>query len=86
MYTILYNVIQTEMKGLPTFVLNQALKRHTWAIHYIRRQLVNPQEPASQLDSSEDEDSNFGHTESDSDRKESSFEEQVPTSHFIDEH
>lgn len=71
------------MKGLPAFVLNQVLKRHTWAIHYIRRQLINPEETASE-NSSGDEDPKFGNTESD--RKDSSFEDQVPTSHFTDNH
>ena len=34
-------MVQTDLKGLPAFIMNQALKRHPLALHYMRTQLIN---------------------------------------------
>ena len=74
---------QSDIKGIPAFVLNQVLKRHFLAINYIKRQLVTPQ-LASTQDSSDDEEYGQSRIErKDSAEVELSFEEGLPTSNFI---
>ena len=80
----LLSMLQTDVKGLPHFLLNQVLKRQTLALHHIKRQLISPQHSSSQ-DLSDDEDNGHLKTErKDSSKVETSFEEGMPTSHFID--
>lgn len=78
-------LFQSDLKGLPAFFENQVLKRQTLAVHYIRKQLIRPQSTSSK-DLSDDEE--IGQTDdSNLDRKYSSnveFEDEVPTSDFID--
>ena len=32
--------MQTDLKGIPFFIMNHVLKRHPMAVHHIRRQFV----------------------------------------------
>ena len=36
------HVFQMDLKGIPAFIMNQVLKRHPLALHYIRIQLTDP--------------------------------------------
>lgn len=78
------------MKGLPIFVMNQILKRHPLALHYVRRQLTDSQDMSSVQDSSDDEENSeltmTGLHESKEKSFRTEFEEEVPTRHFIDDH
>ena len=89
MYFILF---QTDLKGLPVFMMNHVLKRHPLALYYIRRQLTEPMIRCHTHESpSEDEyDANAELTISKCDNKakytsRTTFEEEVSARHFIDD-
>ena len=42
------HMVQVDLKGIPTFVMNLVLKRHPLAVHYVRQQLINPKDLVSQ--------------------------------------
>ena len=88
-------MFQTDLKGLPIFIMNYVLKRHPLALHYVRRQLTDPHAVSHNCspnhDSADDElEVTVGLTASKHDHKAKDtstvFEEGVSTRHFIDNH
>ena len=85
-------MFQTDLKGLPIFIMNHVLKRHPLALHYVRRQLTDPyavsHNCSSNHDSADELDVTVGITASKHDHKSKdasrTFEEGVSARHFID--
>lgn len=85
-------VFQTDLKGLPIFIMNHVLKRHPLALHYVRRQLTDPyavsRNFSSNHDSADELEVTVGMTALKHDRNSKdgsrTFEEGVSARHFID--
>ena len=77
-------MLQTDLKGLPVFMMNHVLKRHPLALHYVRRHLTDQHADSHSPIVSDDEENTFATSKFG--RKDSTFEEDVPAQHFIDEH
>ena len=40
-------MLQVDLKGLPIFVMNLVLRRHPLAVYYVRRQMIDPNQPST---------------------------------------
>lgn len=83
-------ILQIDLKGLPIFIMNLVLKRHPYAVHYIRRQLIDPslnkkpKELTRSGDSSQSPDlpEDFAPESNDSGLSDS-YEQSIPIEHFL---
>lgn len=93
----LVHIFQTDLKGLPIFIMNHVLKRHPLALHYVRRQLTYPHAVSythspshGSSDDIDELEGIVGPAVSKHEHKvkaaSKTFEEGVPTWHFIDDH
>ena len=85
-HIIILNYFQPDTKGIPIVILNQVLKQHSLALHYIKRQLLpTAQQLASSLDFSDEEENGQESLRIDRQGLEvtSKFEDRLPTSNFL---
>ena len=91
---ILFLLFQTDLKGLPIFMMNHVLKRHPLALHYVRRQLTDPRAQShvhsqshdscnDELEESITELSLSKHGYESRDTGRTNFEEDLSTKHFF---
>lgn len=89
-------MFQTDLKGIPVFMMNHVLKRHPLALFYVRRQLTDPEwstshveSPTHEFSDEEDVEENLDGsvaTKLDGKSRDTSrtkYEQEVSTQHFI---